>query len=205
MPNATYLFEKPDRASFRNSESRWTAVAQLALFWLSKEAKSGTVARLPVYRADAEGYLTVVGDLPVSGFDHTNTVCEQSLNKGTFEAQDIPNELLGLKPDIINRDLSARRACFIEVKTIGESVSRNIDRYEQLVKWLGGDARWQCELYYLLSHGHETYSDWPLLAGRNSKILLWEDLFTSLLDAGPDLANMLSDDLGKYCDRPLIK
>jgi len=62
---------------------------------------------------------------------------------------------------------------FIETKTIGANVQRNVGLYASIAEFLK-DKGWTVGLYYLLSSGHETPRDWPLLAAGSADIILWD-------------------------------
>jgi hypothetical protein len=199
MQNATYLFERPERY-LKNSESRWTAIAQIALMYLSANEPA---KELPVYKSCKDGYLNKEKDgFPISGFTFLNTVCECGLRKEIFGIQDFDNQFLHVKPDILYMDKDNKRVVFAEVKTLSESVSRNINLYDNLCTYLRGQG-WKTDLYYLLSHGHEKKQDWSRLADKGSNIILWEDLFEVL--AGSPIANLVGHSLGDYCERPAVR
>lgn len=201
MQNATYLFEKPERY-LKNSESRWTAIAQIALMYFSSNEPEKV---LPVYKSDVDGYLTKKEKVfQISGFTFLNTVCECGLRGEIFDIQEqnFDNRFLQVKPDILYRDKDNKRVVFIEVKTLSESVSRNIGLYDDLCKYLR-DCGWETDLYYLLSHGHEKKQDWRLLATKESNIILWEDLFEVV--AGSPIANLVGHSLGDYCERAAVR
>lgn len=201
MQNATYLFEQPERY-LKNSESRWTAIAQIALMYFSSNEPG---KKLPVYESDKDGYLTEKEkSFQISDFTFLNTVCECGLRGEIFDIQEqnFDNRFLQVKPDILYRDKDNKRVVFIEVKTLSESVSRNIGLYDDLCKYLR-KCGWKTDLYYLLSHGHEKKQDWRLLATKESNIILWEDLFEMV--AGSPIANLVGHSLGDYYERPSVR
>lgn len=195
MKNATYLFEQPSRL-FKNSESRWTAMAQISFLYLSK---SDLEEKLPVYSSDQEGYLTKEGLLQISGFKFNNTVCEQRLTGGIFEIDNFENKFNQICPDITKIELGQKKATIIEVKTLSESVVRNLELYTELKHYLAS-IQWECKLLYLLSHGHEKKKDWAALSNIQANIIIWEDLF-SLMKSTP-IAYLLGDSLHEYCAPP---
>lgn len=195
MSNATYLFEKPSRL-MKNSESRWAAVAQMSLIYISANMPG---IRLPVYESDDDGYLTAKGEFLVSGFTYLNTVCENGLTGENFGIQDFDKRFAYIKPDILHIDKKNKKVVLIEVKTLSESVVRNISLYHHLYQYLHSSS-WDCNLYYLLSHGHEKKKDWPVLAKQGSSIITWEDLFGVM--AQTPLADLIGDCLSEYCDPP---
>lgn len=196
MDNATYLFQKPSRL-MKNSESRWTAVAQMSLIYISLNMSG---YRIPVYKSDDEGYLTAEGGFVVSGFDCNNTVCENGLSGDIFGINPFDNRFNGIKPDILHVGSQNKKVILIEVKTLSESVVRNISLYSDLNGFLNSNS-WSCELYYLLSHGHETPKDWPALSEHGSNILIWEDLF-SVMSKSP-ISDLIGESLGEYCLPPV--
>lgn len=195
MQNATYLFEQPSRI-FKNSESRWTAMAQMCLLYLSRNNSE----QLPVYKSDTDGYLSKEGSLLISGFEFTNTVCEQKLKGEIFEIDSFENKFNHICPDILRVDKKEKQVTIIEIKTLSESVQRNLNLYSDLKKYLSSKPNWKCDLFYLLSHGHEQRNDWPALARINANIILWEDLFSLMKDT--PIAYLLGDKLQEYCDPP---
>lgn len=204
MQNATYLFEQPERY-LKNSESRWTAIAQIALMYFSSNEPG---KKLPVYESDKDGYLTKKEKVfQISGFTFLNTVCECGLRKEIFGIQNFDNRFLQVKPDILYRDKDKKRVVFIEVKTLSESVSRNISLYDELCEYLVDKCGWKTDLYYLLSHGHEKKQDWRLLADKGSSIILWEDLFKIVADS--PIANLVghsvNHSLEHYCEPPAVR
>lgn len=202
MQNATYLFKSESKPYWKNSESRWTAVAQMSLIFMSA-LNSGI--SLPIYISDSCGYFKLHPEKPylyVSGFNCDNTVCECGLRGDIFNINTFVNDFTNIKPDILYVDVVSKHAIFIEVKTVGESVARNIKRYHDLEKHLREEYQWETQLYYLLSHGHETKKDmdWSLLSEKKAKIILWEDLLGKM--AMTPLANLIGERLGNYCDLP---
>lgn len=198
MKNATYLFKNPSRL-MKNSESRWTAVAQMSLIYISKNMPE---THLPVYTSDNEGYLTKTGDFSISNFTCLNTVCESGLKGEIFGISDFDNRFSNIKPDILHIDKDAKKIILIEVKTLSESVARNAELYHELRNYLI-NFPWKCELLYLLSHGHEKRMDWPILAGHRSPIILWEDLFKIMAES--PIAFVIGDSLIEYCESPALR
>jgi len=168
--NATDLFKKKP---FRHSERFWAAY--FALFLL-QESQSVQPRDLPVYSCDAKGHLTKRETLPVSRLAYENVIADGKLTGEPFGLKDWPNEILNLQIDVVVLKPEQKVVHFIEVKTVGADVRRNFLRYP-IVCCTVRKAHWESNLYYLLSHGHETQTDWPLLAEGNQGILLWEDIF----------------------------
>jgi hypothetical protein len=96
MLNATYLFEKPSR-DLKNSESRWTAIAQISLIYMPKHIVD---PKLPVYVSDEDGYLDQIDLLDVTGFNCDNTICEQGLTGPMFGIDDFDIKYHRIDPDI---------------------------------------------------------------------------------------------------------
>lgn len=195
MKNATFLFEEPSR-NFKNSECRWTAIAQICFFYLSSKKLNSA---LSIYNSDPEGYLTKNGELKISDFNYMNTVCEQRLAGSLFDINDFENQFLHICPDITRLNVMEKKVTFIEVKTLSESVLRNLELYTSFVDYLKS-KRWKCTLLYLLSHGHEIQKDWKALSSIKSKIIIWEDLFTIMKDT--PLSFLFGDSLHKFCEPP---
>ena len=133
MRNATYLFEKPCRDVMKNSESRWTAVAQMSLIYMSNPIRE---CELPVYKSDEMGYLEQVNIMRVSNFHFSNTVCEQGLTGPMFGITDFDLKYYRIAPDITNLRVAERHVTLIEVKTLSESVVRNIELYDECCQYL---------------------------------------------------------------------
>lgn len=192
MRNATYLFQEPQR-DFRNSESRWTTIAQISLFYISRHL---TGHAIPVYNADNSGHLAKNGPFEISGFGYSNTVCEAGLKGEVFDIPGYDNRFHALRPDITHFDKSIKRTVFIEVKTLKESVRRNIDLYDDLKEYFT-QCGWDCRLLYLMSHGHEIKQDWPALCRTQSSVILWEDLFAIMSET--PLSFLIGESLERYC------
>lgn len=195
MYNATYLFEKPSR-KFKNSESRWTAIAQISLFYLSREKPN---QELPIYSSDENGFLSKTGSLLISGFNFSNTVCEQRLKGDVFGIDVFAMKYDSICPDMMKIDHQERQVILFEVKTLSASVSRNVKLYSELADYLRKN-KWNCDLFYLLSHGHEKERDWSELSENKSRIIIWEDLFSLMADT--PIAYLLGESLKLYCDPP---
>lgn len=183
----------------KNSESRWTAAAQMSLIYISKNMPE---INLPVYTSDNEGYLTKTGDFSISNFTCLNTVCESGLSGKNFDISDFDNRFANIKPDILHIDMATKKIIMIEVKTLSESVARNAVLYHGLRDYLLNFS-WKCDLFYLVSHGHEKRMDWPILEARRSHIILWEDLFKIM--AGSPISFVIGDSLFEYCEPPALR
>lgn len=170
--NSTYLFERP-RRDFRNAESWWTAYFSMLVLW---EVSQGREIELPWYRSDPTGNLSISGSVKFEGASFSNVVVDGKLKGAAFSITPWPDQFLDLRPDVTILDPSRGKAVtFVEVKTIGASVARNIYPYDDLVKFLR-DNGWVSDVYYLLSEGHEAESDWKKLCECESRILKWEDV-----------------------------
>lgn len=171
--NATWLFEKPTR-EFHSAEAWWTSFFTIFAFYMQK---SGKPLSLQVYRIGAMNDLEPESFLDLGSMSYQNTVVDARLKKEVFGIKEWPNQFLDIKPDITLLNATAKKSVvFIEVKTIGTSVKRNVLLYPDLrdhMRKLG----WQSDLFYLMSDGHEETSDWSVLRKTDSRILLWEDVF----------------------------
>jgi hypothetical protein len=191
--NATYLFKKKP---FRNSERFWAAYFGL---FLLQESQSAAPRDLPVYSCDANGHLTQRGTLSVSRLAYENVIADGKLTGEPFGLKDWPNEILNLQIDVVVLKPEQKVVHFIEVKTVGADVKRNFLRYPIVCDTVR-KAHWESNLHYLVSHGHETQTDWPLLAEGNqgrSRILLWEDIFRFVEET--PLGKMLAVGKGLSC------
>jgi hypothetical protein len=196
MLNATYLFEKRSR-NFKNSESRWTAIAQISLIYMSKHIVD---SKLPVYISDKDGFLDQTGLFDVNGFSCDNTVCEQSLTGTIFGINDFDMKYHRIAPDISHLRDNQKKVIMIEVKTLSESVLRNLELYDKFCQYLRSHL-WSCDFYYLLSHGHEKQKDWSALSKKRSNIIVWEDLFRVMSKSS--ISDLIGDSLHEYCDPPV--
>ena len=214
--NATYLFRQAENG-FYHSQSRWSTMAQLALIYLSKNAKNG----LSVYHSqivkESERWLerSNLTFIP-NEWNVKNTVVEGNI-KYLFSDDSKSLENVEVYPDLVYKNNEKKEITLIVVRTIGRTLRGrkkegldNFDRYNKLVENIEKEG-WGCELYYLLSYGHEDegnqcepgkvdeskrFQDWKRLEKIGGKILLWEEMFSSL--AGSELEKYFCDDLNKY-------
>ena len=187
MESATQLFRQR-KDGFCHSESRWSAVAQMAFIWMSKEKNKDTYLNVfkSQYIKKKKNWLRAD-----SKFAFLNwSVLESSIVEGNIKDYflhyfpkdtDIPN----MKPDIelIDKKNDETNILIIEVKTVGAKVKGNIENYKDLVEKINLKPGYTCELYYLMSYGHEDsklHADWSVLDEYDMNILLWEDLFINM-------------------------
>ncbi len=218
--NATYLFRQSENG-FYHSQSRWSTMAQIALIYLSKNAKEG----LSIYHSQmvkeperwlAKSDLTLIP----KGWSSDNTTVEGNI-KYLFGDEGKSLENAGVYPDIVYKNDMKKEIVLIIVRTIGRTLRGrkkegldNFDRYNKLVENIKKEG-WKCELYYLMSYGHEDegnqcekgkvdeskrFQDWKRLEQIGGKILLWEEVFSSL--AGSELEKYFFNDLNKYALMP---
>ncbi len=209
VQNATYLFNQPTGA-FHHSESRWSSMAQIAFIYLSQQKKA-----LGIYKStfvdDREKWLkkskNVKSELFFDNWTLANTIVEGQI-KYIFDKNPLIDS--PMKPDIVWVNQQTKQIVLIEVKTVGATVigsskenQDQVDRYRDLVSKLSIDG-WQCELYYLMSYGHEDESkkhlDWIRLQKDNANILLWEELFSKIEQS--DIAPYIHSDLKQYTLMP---
>lgn len=175
--NATWLFES-QMAPWK-SEGEWTKWFVDFTAW---KAASSAPLTLPFYHVNADGLFRKAGDLEL---------CRPPLRPGmtvdrwvetVFPAESWPLALHNLRPDVIDRDPTARNATLIEVKSRGASVRGNAENYERVVEFLV-DNKWNARLFYLLSAGHEDgpSGDWKVLEKTRSRIILWEDVLAAAI------------------------
>jgi hypothetical protein len=199
LQNATYLFRNND--IFSHSESRWNGIMQLASIWMGKHHR-----KLNTYKSTYESknnpkeWLHKDGVLSFDGWNAHNTVVEGRLNNSFFGIDNWSVDFDNLSPDITHINNDTKKIVFIEIKTIGSSVKQNIKLYRRMVDALNNSDKWQCELYYLLSYGHEEISDWKILNHNKESVLLWEELFSSILES--DLKQYLDENLSQYTLMP---
>jgi hypothetical protein len=196
--NATYLFRAKN--GFSHSESRWNAIMQLSIIWMGKNNK-----RLDAYYSSYESkksdrWLSKVERLSFKGWNSHNTIVEGKLNNRLFHIDKWHKDFDNLSPDIVHIDQENKKVVIIEIKALSSSVKQNMTLYKRLQKSLGDSGKWECELYYLLSYGHETISDWSVLKESRVKILLWEELFSKMKDS--DIAPYIDEHLEHYTLMP---
>jgi hypothetical protein len=197
--NATYLFRSSN--TFSHSESRWNGIMQLASIWMGKHHK-----KLNTYKSNYESkaqikeWLYKDGELSFDEWDTHNTVVEAKLNNHFFGIDTWHKDFDNLSPDITHINNDTKEIVFIEIKTISSAVKQNIKLYRRMVDALNHSDKWKCELYYLLSYGHETISDWKTLNQNKENILLWEELFNSILDS--ELMPYIDKNLSQYTLMP---
>jgi len=197
--NATYLFNQPT-GKFHHSESRWSAIAQLAYIWMGNKEKELTTYTSTYFSKNTENWLQKRGKLSFDGWDSHNTIVEGKLNNKLFSVDGWSKDYDNISPDIVHIDNENSKVIMIEIKTIGSSVKSNLKLYQRVVDTLRDSNKWSCELYYLLSYGHEKNSDWKLLREADAQILLWEELFDKIKDS--DIVPYIDVDLEQYTLMP---
>jgi len=197
--NATYLFNQPT-GKFHHSESRWSAIAQLAYIWMGREKKELTTYTSTYSSTKTKKWLQKKGQLSFDRWNSHNTIVEGRLNNKLFSVDGWSKDYDNISPDIVHIDNEKSKVIMIEVKTIGSSVKSNLKLYQRVVNTLRDSNKWSCELYYLLSYGHEKNSDWKLLKEAKAQILLWEELFDKIKDS--DIAPYIDVDLEQYTLMP---
>jgi len=200
LQNATWLFEGEN--DFRHSESRWSTIAQIAFIWMKEQQKA-----LNVYKSTYETgvsekeWLVQENTLTFDNSNAGNIIVEGRLKPFVFGISDEQwdKKFSRKSPDIIWFDADAIKV--IEVKTMGRyrDVKENIFAYRDFVDYLQKNGK-KCELYYLLSYGHETHSDWDVLREDNANILLWEELFSKIKNS--EIAPYIDENLEKYTEMP---
>jgi hypothetical protein len=175
--NATWLFESPT-APWK-SEDEWT---KWFVELVASKTRSHAPLKLPFYRVSADGFFRKVGDLELCRPPLRPDLKADRWLETVFPAEPWPLALHNLRPDVIVRDETARKASLIEVKTRCASVQRNVENYERVVEFLV-DNDWNARLFYLLSAGHEDgpRGDWELLERMRSRIILWEDVLAAAI------------------------
>jgi len=221
LKNATYLFRQPGK-SFYHSESRWSAVAQMALIYLSNIKDNKLTLYHSSITQDPAHWLVKASkednELPLENWSVDNTIVEGNI-KHIFG--DEPTIESHVYPSIIYKNEKSREIKLIVVRTIGRTVRGrkkdgmdNIDRYNQLVDKIRTEG-WKCDLYYLMSYGHEDegnqceegvideakrHQDWKKLESVNAYILLWEELFSLIQDS--EVSQYIDSNLAQYTLMP---
>jgi hypothetical protein len=191
MENATYLFRERRslyKDELRHSESRWSAIAQMAFIWMSKQDNKFL---LNVYRSQYEKnekyWLKKKSHFNINNWDVSNSIVEGNivdLLKDSTVKDALNNKEIIKEPDLVlidKKDENTTNITLIEVKTVGAGVKDNVTKYRKLVHLINGMDGYTCELYYLMSYGHENKSpDWRLLEEDAANIILWEELFLKM-------------------------
>jgi hypothetical protein len=196
--NATYLFRAKN--GFSHSESRWNAIMQLSAIWMGKNNKSLGVYYSSYESKKSDRWLNAVERLSFEGWNSDNTIVEGKLNNGLFHIDTWCKDFDNLSPDIVHIDQKNKKVVMIEIKALSSSVKQNMTLYKRLQQSLDDSETWECELYYLLSYGHEMISDWRVLKESRAKILLWEELFFQMKDS--DIAPYIDEHLEHYTLMP---
>jgi hypothetical protein len=172
--NATWLFRSPTAP--RRYEADWT---NWFMELVASQAATPAPLKLPFYRVCADGRFQHAGDIELCRAPLLGGAIDKRL-KTVFPAECWPNALYDLRPDVIIRDETTRKATLIEVKTVDAGVWSNVENYARAVEFLV-DNDWNARLFYLLSAGHEDgpRGDWELLEKWRSRILLWEDVLAA--------------------------
>lgn len=192
--NATYLFEKPFR-KFHNAESWWSSFFTMLVLWRS--SRSNPLC-LPWYLSDKNGKLIAKGRVSFDGASYSNMVADAGLFGKPFGLSEWPKDFLNIRPDVtFLKSPEKRQVIFVETKTIGEKVQRNVALYARLTDFLINQG-WSAEFYYLLSYGHEGVSDWPVLEASSANIILWEDVFRAAVDS--PFGGLFSEPLTNYVE-----
>jgi len=214
IQNATYLFEKPKRA-FRHSQSRWSAIAQMGFIYLAHTQKHTINAYHSVISTESKKWLTRSDkSLNLKAWNVQNTIVEGDI-KYLLDDQDLWDPLV--YPDIVYKNEIQKEIILIIVRTIGKTVRGrikkgydNIDRAVILTEKIR-EKGWKCDLYYLLSYGHEDegslyqekgieetlrHKDWKRLEGVNAHIILWEEFFSLVQES--EIAPFIDANLQQY-------
>lgn len=204
--NATYLFNQPT-GGFHHSESRWSSIAQMAFIWLSQKQEGLTVFKSTITDNRKNWLKKSSNELSFENWTISNTIVEGQI-KYIFDKNPLINS--PMKPDIVWVNQQVKKIILIEVKTVGATVigsckenQDQVDRYRNLVSNLSIDG-WKCELYYLMSYGHEDeskkHTDWIRLQKDNANILLWEELFSKIEQS--EIAPYIHPNLKQYTLMP---
>lgn len=193
MKSATQLF-KHRCDSFNHSESKWSAFAQMAFIWISKQDNKSLNIYKAQYKLNKESWLKKESILDIKNWTVENSIVEGTISE-YFKAKgitDIPN----LKPDLVlvnEEDRTNIKVRIIEVKTVGAGVRNNIKKYRELAQKIDELKNYTCELYYLMSYGHEdSAKDWKPLEEDDANILLWEEIFLELQKANSPLLDYIT-------------
>lgn len=185
MESATYLFrerKKTHNDDFRHAESRWSALAQMVFIWMSKEGGKYLNVYRSIYNSNPEKWLTKNDESPQLNLNHWTAL--NSIVDGQIQELFPKEPRFSIKkPDItlINQSKDNTHITMIEVKTVGASVKDNVNNYQETVKEINTIDGYTCDLYYLMSYGHEdSPKDWKLLEGVKANIILWEELFLKM-------------------------
>jgi hypothetical protein len=198
--NATHLFKSP-KEGYHSSESFWTS---LFAFYILTSLTSQKELIIPAYRYchdGSTGHWWYEQDgcfqLP-SGLSLNHVIVEGKINSHSFPGiGQINKEYLNLRPDIIV--IRKREICIVEIKTVGHRIGKQKFLYERLVNFLK-EREFHTELFFLLSIGHESESDWRLLRKNEEsqfRILLWERVLEDIVRNTTELGGCLGN-ISKY-------
>lgn len=190
--NATYLFERPYRYC-HNSESWWTAFFSMLVLYKSNTEPSFS---LPIKTYTTASRFTRIDWLACAGLQFSDIVVESPLNAQTFNLPEWSTDYQNIKPDLTIVMREQKTVTFIEVKTIGAGIARNLQLYENLCQHLQTSG-WKASICYLLSCGHETNTDWRLLERHSVCVILWEDVLLAASET--PLAQIFDVPLANYC------
>ena len=191
--NATDLFVLPKR-SFHNSESWWTAFFSM---WLLYESSSSNPRPLRVCNHGDDQRFAWTGELDITGLTAANLISEGPLSREVFGLLEWPNSYRGLRPDVTILRPERRMVAFIEVKTVGASVSGNVLLYEEVATHLR-NLGWAADVFYLLSCGYE--GNWRTVTEYKLRLILWESILQRA--KGSPLGLSLRIDLEPYSILP---
>ncbi len=185
MENATYLFRERRslyKDELRHSESRWSAIAQMAFIWMSQTDGKFLNIFQSQYSTNSENWLKVDeknSKLIFKNLTSSNTIVEGIISEYFDKSLKVPK----LKPDIVlinGEDKETIHISLIEVKTVG-ATRIETEKYQELEKAINNIDGYTCKLYYLMSYGHEkSKTDWTSLDNAKANIILWEDLFLNI-------------------------
>lgn len=201
--NATCLFQLPSN-DYHNSESFWSSLFALYILALSNSQKELIIPAYNYHHDDSTGhwFFEQDGNFQIPpGLSFHNVIVEGKVNHHSFPGIDkIDNEYLNLQPDII---ITRQREIYIiEIKTVGHRIGKQKSLYERLVKFLN-EREFHVELFFLLSIGHESKSDWRLLRNNEEsqfRILLWERILEDIVKNTDELGRCLGD-ISKYYEK----
>jgi hypothetical protein len=194
MDSATAFFRERqilhNKDKLCESESKWTAFAQMALIWISKESiRTKKVKKLNIYQSlykdetKQKNWLKKTDEFLINSWTVSHNNIAEGLISDFFKSKD---KVFNMRPDLTLIDEKNKKIILFEIKTVGAKVKPNIDKYKKLITAIRAE-KYECELYYLMSYGHEPenvkqpkHEDWKLLDEYSSNIILWEELFLEL-------------------------
>jgi hypothetical protein len=192
--NATDLFGHPD-PMLHNSESWWSTIFSLLVLYLAKHPESPS---LPIKecKLGPKWSYDPIGAVDCVGLTFRDVLVEPKLTEKLISST-WPTAFLNLRPDIVLWQSERKKVLFIENKTLGAAVGKQLQLYLDVKDYLTGQG-WEAEIHLLISLGYETEREWKMIEQNSVPLILWEDVL-SVIDQIECFRNLFVDvRLGDY-------